>query len=156
MRSAPPLQLAVNRYDLWRASAMLLAASASAAMIAWWCAQPVPTPRWVSATAVIGTLLSLACGAGLCRMQALTLRWDRQNWLVIRDGAAEQAGSLAVAIDLGGWMLLRFVPASTEVGMPWRRRAVWVALQRRGLEAQWHALRCAVHSAQPALPPLGL
>ena len=153
MRSAPPLQLGVNRYGLWLAMLLLLATCTCAAMLAWWWAQPVPVPRWVSATAAIGTVVSLACLAGSWRMPALTLRWDRQRWLVARDGAAGQAGELVVAIDLGGWMLLRFVPASIEASPPWHRGAQWIALQQRGLEAQWHALRCTVYSARPALPP---
>jgi hypothetical protein len=150
MRCAAPLQLSVRRYDLWRAAAALLATSACAAMLAWWWAQPVPAPRWASATAATAALLSLACLAGLWRMHALTLRWDRERWLVGWDGADERPGELAVAIDLGGWMLLRFVPAGTGAGPARYRRALWIALQRCGLEAQWHALRCAVYMARPA------
>jgi hypothetical protein len=116
MHSAPPLQLRVNRYELWRAMVLLLATGACAATLAWWRAQPVPAPRWAGATAAIGTLASLASLVGLWRMRALTLRWDRQCWLVTRDGAAEQAGELSVAIDLGGWILLRFVPAGAGPG----------------------------------------
>jgi hypothetical protein len=153
MHSDPPLQLRVNRYELWRAMVLLLATGACAATLAWWRAQPVPAPRWAGATAAIGTLASLASLVGLWRMRALTLRWDRQCWLVTRDGAAEQAGELSVAIDLGGWILLRFVPAGAGPGPAWRRRALWIALQRRGREAHWHALRCAVYSARPALRP---
>ena len=154
MRSAPPLQLSVNRCELWHAMTLLLAVSGCAAMLAWWWAQPVPAPGWASAMAAIGALLSLASLAGLWRKPASTLRWDRQRWLVTRDGAAERAGELAVAIDLGGWMLLRFVPASDEAGPPWHRRVLWIALQRRGLETQWHALRCALYSARPSLRPV--
>jgi hypothetical protein len=51
---------------------------------------------------------------------------------------------VAVAIDLGGWMLLRFVPGAGG------GRARWIALQRHGLEPQWHALRCAVYAPRPA------
>jgi hypothetical protein len=55
-------------------------------------------------------------------------------------------GELQVAIDLGAWMLLHFVP---DVGH--RACSVsWLPVQRRGLESQWHALRCAVYSPRPA------
>jgi hypothetical protein len=153
MRCAPPLQVSVNRHESWRAMVLLLATSACAVMAAWWWAQPVPEPWWASASAALGALLSLACLAGLWRTQALTLRWDRERWLVAREGAEEQAGDLAVAVDLGGWMLLRFAPAGADGGPARRRRPLWIALQRRGLEAHWHALRCTVYMAQPASSP---
>jgi hypothetical protein len=31
-----------------------------------------------------------------------------------------------------------------------RRRATWLPVQRRGIERQWHALRCSVHSPHAA------
>ena len=153
MRGAAPLQVSVTRYEWWRAVLLLLATGACAAMLAWWWTQPVPVPQWASATAAIGTLVSLACVAGLWRRPALTLRWNRQCWLVACEGAAEQPGDLAVAIDLGAWMLLRFVPAGTQGSPRVRRRTDWIAVQRRGLEAQWHALRCALYSVRPASSP---
>jgi hypothetical protein len=153
MHSAAPLQLRVNRYGLWRAAVLSLALSACAAMLAWTGALPAPVPPWAAATAAIGALASFACGVGLWRMQPLTLRWDRERWFVARDDAAEQACDLAVAIDCGGWLLLRLVPAGTEAVRAWRHRVLWIALQRRGLEAQWHALRCAVYAARSALAP---
>jgi hypothetical protein len=142
----------VIRYGWWRALVLLLATSAGTALLAWWWAQPVPAPRWASAAAGVGGLVSLACLAGLWRTPALTLHWDRQRWHVARDGAAEQPGELAVAIDLGACMLLRFVPVRAGASSPWHRRTQWIALQRRGLEAHWHALRCALYAARPASP----
>ena len=29
-------------------------------------------------------------------------------------------------------------------------RMIWLPVQRRGLEPQWHGLRCAVYSPRPA------
>jgi hypothetical protein len=58
-----------------------------------------------------------------------------------------------VAIDLGGWLLLRFYaePVRRAAGDAMRRgrTPAWIAVQRRGLEADWHAIRCTVYS-----PPL--
>jgi hypothetical protein len=51
-------------------------------------------------------------------------------------------GNVAVVIDLGPWMLLRFTADAPP-------RTTWLPVQRRGLEAQWHALRCAVYSPRP-------
>jgi len=153
MRTAPPLQLRVNRFGVWRAGSLLLAACVCAAMLSWWYAQPTPTPLWASAVTGCAVLGSLACVATLWRTAPLTLRWDGQRWWLARDEAAEQAGELALAIDLGSWLLLRFVPASEAANSAWRRHPVWIALQRRGLEAQWHSLRCALYGARPAAVP---
>lgn len=75
-----------------------------------------------------------------------------------------QQGDLHVVIDFGGWLLLTFdspffqtnletANASTDVNLQnmspasrIARRRVWVALQRTGLERQWHGLRCALYS----------
>jgi hypothetical protein len=47
---------------------------------------------------------------------------------------------VTVAIDLGSWMLLRFVAE-----LP-RMRTTWIPVQRDRVEGDWHALRCAVHA----------
>jgi hypothetical protein len=158
MRSAPPLQVGVvNRYGVWPAIVSVLTVCACAAMVAWWCAHPLPVPRVVSVGASVGALAALASGIALWRVPPLTLRWDRQRWRVAThmpgQPATERAGDLAVAVDLGSWMLLRFVPESTGAAAWCFRRPMWIAVQRAGLEAQWHALRCALYAARTALPP---
>ncbi len=96
-----------------------------------------------------GSLPVLASAAGLLRCFPFTLRWDGQTWR-LNDGlvADEQApaGDLFVAIDLGAWMLLKFDRPPGRFG----RQATWLPVQCRGLEAQWHAFRCAVYSPRPA------
>ena len=52
---------------------------------------------------------------------------------------------MTVAIDLGSFLLLSLVGADAGAC----RSGRWLPVQRRGLELQWHALRCAVYS-----PPL--
>ena len=151
MRSAPTLQISVTRYGIWRTFVLLLAGSACASLIVWWWLQPAPVARSVSAVAAIGVLASLACAAGLWRARPSALRWDRQHWHLVCGSAAEQTGELAVAIDLGAWMLVRFAPESAAGGPSRRWRPAWIALQRRGLEAHWPTLRCALYSARAAL-----
>jgi hypothetical protein len=43
-------------------------------------------------------------------------------------------------IDLGRWLLVVFEDSTSAVGR------VWLPLQRRGLEGEWHALRCALYA----------
>ena len=87
---------------------------------------------------VAAALLLLACAVSLWRVPAQSLRWDGQVWQL-----DDVSGELTAAIDLGPWMLLKFAPE-----MP--GRTSWLPVQRRGLETQWHALRCAVYSPRPA------
>jgi hypothetical protein len=52
----------------------------------------------------------------------------------------------AVAIDLGSFLLLRFLPE----GRSGPGAVRWIPVGRRGLEREWHAFRCAVYSPRPA------
>jgi len=90
------------------------------------------------ALVVAVALTMLACAVSLWRVPAQSLHWDGQVWQL--DGVP---GELTAAIDIGPWMLLKFTPE-----MP--GRTSWLPVQRRGLETQWHALRCAVYSPRPA------
>ena len=89
----------------------------------------------------VGALAVSACAVSLWHVPAQSLRWDGRAWQL--DAAA---GELSVAIDLGPWMLLCFMPEG-------RGRCSWLPIQRRGLEAHWHALRCAVYSPRPPAEP---
>jgi hypothetical protein len=137
MRAAPALQLTLERFSAWRMSVALLCAAATAAMAAWLGAGP-----W---TAVAATL---AAGASLPLTQRAPRRlsWDGVRW---RLGAVATpvdelpSGTLSVMIDLGAFLLLRF--EADEM-----RALQWLPVQRNGLEASWHALRCALYSSRPA------
>ncbi|HEY1393648.1 MAG TPA: hypothetical protein VFV25_09745 [Methylibium sp.] len=77
------------------------------------------------------------------------LRWDRQCWHLgwEQDPADPPVrGDLHVAVDLDAWMLLHFRPEGKRLG-------VWIALSRRDLPDDWHALRCAVYSPRPQTSP---
>jgi hypothetical protein len=155
MRTSPAIDVVLTRFGVWRAAMALLAAAALAAIWAWWAAwdlaQPPDTRIALLAALVIASGMVVALAASLGRVQTTALHWDGQGWSLRRPqrdrtAAAEPvAGEIVVAIDLGLWMLLRFEPA-LRVG---RVRCVWLPVQRRGIETQWHALRCAVYSPRP-------
>jgi len=126
-------------------------------MLAWLATRSEPTPP-LGLAAWVGAMLGVpALAVSLMRVPAVSLRWDGQQWWLARlarsarvSSAAQVdaiAGDVDVALDFGGWILLRFRPAS-----PGRREGAirWLPVQRRGLEAHWHALRCAVYSPRPA------
>ncbi len=65
-------------------------------------------------------------------------------------GSGGVIGEIAVMLDLGDLMLLRFRPDDTRWPQRWR----WFALSRSDMPADWQAFRRAVYS--PRLPPAGL
>ena len=149
MRSSPAFHVVLDRFGVWRAAVIGVVLAGALAMLAWFVLQPPPPApallRWV---ALFMTTIVCGLGLSLARVPPMRLRWDGQLWHL---GPAETAGrelrsgSLRVIIDLGVWMLLRFEPETPGE----RPRAVWIPAQRRGLEASWHGLRCAVHSPRP-------
>ena len=71
-----------------------------------------------------------------------TLRWDGQDWVLAGDaqGGPDQRGDAALMLDLGPWMLVRFLPyAAAGHGA-----ATWLPLTVAGDLARWAALRGAL------------
>lgn len=152
MRTALQLEVGVVRFGVLRSATLALAATVWAVLAAWWWAHPAPAPAWVDAVAALGMLGAAAAVLPWRSARPFVLRRDAHQWqLSFMDGArtAPAAGQLHVALDLGAWLLLRFIPDAAERG------ASWLAVQRRGLEPQWHALRCAIYAPPPKPPQAG-
>jgi hypothetical protein len=153
MRSFAPAQFTIQDFGHWRAALGLLALLSVVTLVAWFFARPAP--RDVLAWLMLATaILALVVWPiwPLANPAPVSLRWDARCWHlgpVDGVGCEPERGELSVAIDLGHWMLLRFTPAQAPAG----RRPTWLPVQRAGLEAQWHALRCALHSPRPAAGP---
>lgn len=145
MGSAPALDFPVDRHTAWRLAVAMLVLLSCVAAASWWAAGP-PLPGAAASLLAAGIgVLALGAGAGLVRgRQATRLRWDGRAWTVEFAGDAAQVGQVAVALDLGAWMLLRFHPDAPEG--PWHAR--WVPVQRQQADGLWHALRCAVHGCR--------
>ncbi len=101
-------------------------------------------------------LLSLMLGgvAALVARRALSgpahsLGWDGSTWQLQRSGIDGRAGRVALMLDLGSWLLVRFVPDAAAART--RRRATWLPLSRRDAAEAWPALRVALHA--PPAPP---
>jgi hypothetical protein len=148
MRASPAFQVVLDRFGVWRWAVFGSALLGAGVMAAWLVLQAASLPAlilWPAAALATGVLAS---GLGAARVLPVSLRWDGQCWHIGPPGSAGNepiAGALCVLIDLGPWMLLRFEPVDST----WCNRATWLPVQRRGLETQWHALRCAVHSPRP-------
>ncbi len=159
MRAAPPLAFTVSRYGAWRAALGALGVAAGVVTLAWWQAGGAAAAAWVPA----GLACALLPVVEACRLRPQTLRWDGALWHVgpVAEGAhgMSRAGRLHVVADLGPWLLLRFTAEAAFPAVPRRLPRggdwAWIALQRRGLEDLWHAIRCTVYSPPPAGPPRG-
>ena len=133
----------LRRFGVWRMAVATTALAALAASLAWAVSShdTVALPLRVAVGAAAAAIVALSLS--LWRVEAGTLRSESGHWSFTRFAvpAVSEAGELAVAIDLGSFMLLSFRAA----GRPWR----WLPAQRRGLEADWHALRAAAHAPRP-------
>ena len=137
----------MTRFGVWRAGVLVVIGAACAVLVAWLVSRDEFTLVWVQVLICAAAVLLLCLGATLLRIAPVSLRWDGREWHL---GPAASAGdepwhgSLAVAVDLGPWLLLRF-----EHDTPSRRRRIsWLPVQRAGLSDRWHALRCAVYCAR--------
>jgi len=154
MRASAHFQATLRRFSLWRGVVALLLAACAACLLAFASAVgdsapwPIRMASWlVAATSVLG-------GLSLLRCPPRSLRWDSQAWHLGPEAAIGEEpwhGRIDVCLDLGGFMLLRFVNDVTDDGP----RTAWLPVQRLGLESRWHAFRCAVYSSRPTHGPDG-
>ena len=147
MRAAPPCQVSLNRFGAWRLGVLFVASLAVAVLLAWLIAHERPIGTAVAIVVMAASTAFAVLGWRLARCKAVELRWDGLAWHLGPSTDDALPGDVSIAFDLGPWMLLRFLPTarSAPVGV------VWLPVQRHGLEAQWHALRCAIYSPRPAL-----
>lgn len=149
MRASPSCDIDLGRAPRWRLAVAVLAATSLACIVAWGFQAPatVSGAAWLALLGVGSIVVALA--ATLAWPVSGRLAWDGACWRLTagrsgRAGPQTATGELTVATDLGFFMLLRFV-ADRDSGGGVR----WLAVERRGREHHWHALRCAVYSPPP-------
>ena len=158
MRAPPPVEFTSALGRAWRAALSLLVGASVAVPLAW--GLPYLAAHWGGSrpdpviealgsplvqVAIALWLAAMAVAAfWLARRRAAagerTLRWDGQDWVLAgdADGRPDQRGDAALMLDLGPWMLVRFLP---HAGMG---SATWLPLTA-GLDlARWAALRGAL------------
>jgi hypothetical protein len=159
VRASPAFHATVSQFGQWRAALVMLTIAAMVILIAWFLAFVEPHSLWTTAGFAL-VLAGLSWNlSSFIRMRPVSLRWDGQCWHwgpAASGGHEPWVGHMEVCVDLGCWMLLRLMPESNAR----RMKKHWLAVQQRGLEAHWHALRCAVYSprleAGPRPDPLFL
>ena len=148
MQAASAVQVTVQRFGIWNAALGLVSATALSAAVAWLVTRSDELPGWSGMLLMASVLVGVLGAVDLLRRRPITLRWDTQRWHVTdpsRGAGDIEVTSLAVALDLGSWMLLSFRGDAPRRTL----RLGWIPVQRSGIEAQWHALRCAVYAQGP-------
>ncbi len=145
MQAASAVQVTVQRFGVWNLALGLVSATAMSVAATWLVTRDDELPGWSGMLLTASVLIGLLGVVDLFRRQPIVLRWDTQRWHVTdpsRGASDIEVSDMAVVLDLGGWMLLRFrcdVPRRTL-------RRGWIPMQRSGIESHWHALRCAVYA----------
>ena len=139
MRESVFFEARLRRFGVWRGAVFAIGTAAIAVAVAWAIAMSASASE--GGATLVGAAAALLCAAtmaavwSLARVEAGVLSCRDGIWTFAPDVGAPRAGALEVALDLGGFLLLRLDP---------ERAGPWLPVQRRGLEAHWHALRCAV------------
>ena len=145
MRESVFFELRLRRFGVWRVAVWLVAGAAIAAVAAWTVAmldsQPESGRALVMAVAAGLLLATTGLAISLTRLEGGLLTGRDGIWAFVPDSGQPRTGTLEVAVDPGAFLLLRLVEQ--------RRTIVWLPVQRRGVESQWHALRCAAYSPPP-------
>ena len=144
MHGSPPCAISVTRFAAWRAAVAAVALASLASLAAWLAGSPLGAGAGMRGGVAVAAIAILGIAASLWRQPPVRLRWDGVGWTIAPavGTAPERPGRLEVAIDLGSFLLLRFVPVAGAASAAVR----WIPVGRAGLEREWHALRCAVHS----------
>ena len=145
MRESVFFELRLRRFGVWQVAVWLVAGAATAAVAAWavamFASQPESDRALVMAVAAGLSLATIGLAFSLARIEGGMLTCSDGVWTFVTDTGVRRGGTLEVAMDLGAFLLLRLVER--------RRTIAWLPVQRRGVETQWHALRCAVYSPPP-------
>jgi hypothetical protein len=141
MRESVFFELRLRRFGVWQ-GAVWLAAGAAIAAVAAWALTMFDSEQsgraLVIAVAAGLSLATIALAISLVLVEGGLLTGSEGVWTFLSETGSRRTGTLEVSMDLGAFMLLRLVER--------QRTIAWLPVQRRGVETQWHALRCAVYS----------
>ena len=158
MRAPPPVDYPSALTRTWRTLLSLVVGASVASLMAWalpyLAAQGEGRQAAVLLDAVADPVLQAALAMGVGGVVAAvvwlswksgsaserTLRWDGQDW-VLRHSLghrSDERGDAALMLDLGPWMLVRFLPRAGTGSATWLPLAVGID------PARWAALRGAL------------
>ena len=158
MQPAPAVAFVCDDGGRWRALRAALPALAGAALAAWLARRAEATPI---ASALMAALTAATVAASAWRRLGaeprVRLRWDGARWYALTGGPPDDdAGTrvrVAVALDVGDWMLLRLRVDEAADGAPdaLAPSARVGARLRRARSALRGARWCALHGAGSAV-----
>lgn len=151
MRGCPPCEITIGPSRIWLMAVWLAAAVAVAALLLWLMAAP-EGGSWPVRAGVAGTVaVVLVLATTLTRRCSGVLRFTGTNWLWTPHGAESLldrplAGRVEVHVDVGCFMLLRFLaePSGTGAG-----RSRWIPVDASSAMSSRHVFRCAAYSPRP-------
>src|SRR3954454_42547 len=142
MRESVNFEVQLRRFEIWRSAVAAVALTAVATLLTWAWATLASRERDDVALALLAAtalaLATIAAAMSLARAPAGVLPCRDGRWSFSSDAGSSRSGALTVALDWGSFLLLRIDSGG--------RAHLWLPVQRRGIERQWHALRCAVYS----------
>jgi hypothetical protein len=147
MPDSKALSIEIRTSAAWRWGVLVMTLAAALGL-GWWSVTSLQRGAAGSIWPGLPAWLAIVAAASLLWPRAGRLRWDGAVWhleVPATGPVVERPGTMAIALDGGSWMLLRFRAAQADAGL----RVRWLALSRRDLGGQWHALRCAVYSPRP-------
>jgi hypothetical protein len=145
MRVAPPVQALSCSAGPWWSIQLALYASSAAVAFGWTAATLWEPGAGALAAGLLAGLVGWWIARRALPVHSTPLAWDGTAWQLQPPGADARCGQVALMLDLGDWMLVRFSPAGAG-----RLADVWLPLSRRDTAAAWPALRVALHAPQPA------
>ncbi|MBL0727902.1 hypothetical protein [Piscinibacter sp. HJYY11] len=149
MHAPPPFQITARHFGMWRWACAGLVSISGLVLAGWALSAGQLHPAWLALSLLLWAVASISLLLQAWRLEPVSLRWDGQLWHVGPEATAgqePQAGGMSVTVDLGSWVLLRFVRQDS-------RRGLWLPLQRSGHELSWHGLRATVYCARPVSLP---
>jgi len=156
MRAPPPVEHVSALGRAWRAALSLLVGATVAVPLAWglpyfavhWGSLRTDTfsslladPRVQGALALwVAAMVAAAFWLASKRPVAgeRTLRWDGEDWVLAGAHRVDQRGDASLMLDLGPWMLVRFLPYAAMGSAVWLPFTVGLDM------ARWAALRGAL------------
>jgi hypothetical protein len=148
MRAAPPVQALSCSAGRWQSVQQVLYASTAAVSSYWAGSHLVGGGPWL---ALASLALGLGGAAAAVRGTALPprqLAWDGAVWALHSSQDGWRPGQVMLMLDLGTWMLLRFMPTPPHGAR--RAAAQWLPLSARDAAGSWPALRVALYARQAA------
>src|SRR6476660_8901786 len=104
MRESVFFELRLRRFGVWRVAVGLVCGAAIASLAAWAVATFDSQPQ-----SGLVLVVAVSVGLSLARVEGGLLTCTGGTWAFVPDTGVRRTGTVEVAIDLGGFLLLRLV-----------------------------------------------